>query len=352
KPEYCPPFSRSIRVYFAFKDAISPVASSVSCLSAQPIRVLDSIFHSSGRVSSLASQVDIMSLMETRGPHQQLPATVSPPSLPNMVSSVLLKSFNDSRPSPTPIMDFEAPWYRYCRPTAPVPSMADRVEVASTPAAAAVDLLEGHPDQENPSPPHPPTTSSPFVQPLTAVSNILLSPIMFGERLPKWSVLRKLESNHMSRYPSSSSLPELLNRAPFRSMDNGEPNADTISTRNSPQTPPISVFNRRRSWFTSHAAPGVARPTVLKHGPTLSFDSVATRVNDFHSLKRSAANSRSTSEELSIKRIRVHSLVPSERSAFLPVVHRRESMANPSDPSSVVDCPINAVPSLLPLSFI
>lgn len=97
-----------------------------------------------------------------------------------MVGSVLLKSFNDPCPSPTPIMDFEAPWYRYCRPTAPVPSMPGSVEVASTPAAAAADLLEGHTDQENLSPSHPPTASSPFVQPLTAVSNILLSPIMFG----------------------------------------------------------------------------------------------------------------------------------------------------------------------------
>lgn len=108
-----------------------------------------------------------------------------------------------------------------------------------------------------------------------------------AERLPKWSVLRRSESNHMPRYSSSSSPPELLNRAPFRSMADGDLNANTTSSRDSPQTPPISVFNRRRSWFTSHAAPGITRPTVLKRGPTLSFDPVATRINDFHPLKRS-----------------------------------------------------------------
>ncbi|CDS40718.1 conserved hypothetical protein [Echinococcus multilocularis] len=331
-------------------DVISPV----SCLSVRPIRVSDSHFHSSGRVSSLASRVNVMSLMETRGPCQPLSATVSPPGLLSMEDLLLPKSFNDVCPSPTPSMDFETPWYRYCRPTAPVPSVSDCVEVATTPiaAAAAGDLLEDHLDQGNFSPRYHPTASPPFVLPLTTVSNILFSPIKFGERLPKWSVLHRSKSSHLPQYPSSSSLPELLTWAPFRSTDDEELNAYIVPPRDSPQTSPIPVFDRRRSRFTSRAAPGIARPTVLNRGPTLSFDTVATRIIDFRPLKRSATNDRSTSEELSVKKIRVHSLVPSERSAFLPVVHRGRSMVNSLDSSSASNGSTYALPSLLPSSSI
>ncbi|KAM3173108.1 hypothetical protein ACTXT7_013141 [Hymenolepis weldensis] len=157
------------------------------------------------------------------------------------------------------------------------------------------------------------------------------------ERLPKWSVLRRSESNPISPpqpslRPSASA--ELLNQISRRSPERqgeeeGYPHylvANTtvttvISSRDSPQTPPISVFDRRRSWFTSRAAPGVTRPRVLKHGPVLPLDLVASRNSDLNSLKRSATNGRNSYEESIVKKSRVHSLVPSERSAFLPVAH-------------------------------
>ncbi|KAM7541328.1 hypothetical protein Aperf_G00000033401 [Anoplocephala perfoliata] len=346
----------------------SPLASPLSCLSIRPIRLPDSHSQSSGRVSRLASRVDTMSLMEARSFYQlPPPIAVSPPGLlMNMEDCALAKSFS---PSPTlSVMDADTPWYRYCRPTAPIPPVSDSIETGSLnvaitnpttgPPCADVPMSgEDKVDQENLSPPQPPSATPPFVQPLTAVSNILQSPVMFGERLPKWSVLRRSESNpmpppHPSLRPSASA--ELLNQISLRSPLRGEEyfhshsrplvttaiviaatNA-TTSPRDSPQTPPVSVFDRRRSWFTSRAAPGVTRPRVLKHGgPVLPLNLLASRTNDLHSLKRTATNGYNTCEE-SVKKSRVHSLVPSERSAFLPVAHSRQTgLIDSSDSSSI-----------------
>lgn len=143
--------------------------------------------------------------------------------------------------------------------------------------------------------------------------------ILLSERLPKWSVLRRSESNPLSPpqpslRPSASA--ELLNQIAHRSPLRGSGDEEgffyhnhhqhvnhhhqhnqhslvtntsvntIISSRDSPQTPPVSVFDRRRSWFTSRAAPGVTRPRVLKHGPVLPLDLASSRNTDLQSLKR------------------------------------------------------------------
>ena len=108
--------------------------------------------------------------------------------------------------------------------------------------------------------------------------------IIFVERLPKWSVLRRSESNPtLFPGPSSTFSSELLNptlqNPPVgNEWSNGMPSFP----RDSPQTPPVSVFGRRHSWLTSC----VARPTVLKHRPILSSDLEATSSNGSHPLKR------------------------------------------------------------------
>ncbi|VDD80286.1 unnamed protein product [Mesocestoides corti] len=152
------------------------------------------------------------------------------------------------------------------------------------------------------------------------------------ERLPKWSVLRRPESNPMPTRPSSV---DSLNH-PSASQLEGDQNIN--SSRDSPHTPLVSAFDRRRSCFTSLAAPGLTRPTVLKRGPAMSVDVVATRASDFHATKRSATSNRSISEGCSVKKIRMYSLVPSENSAFLPVGHRgslpKSSEVSPTDPGT------------------
>lgn len=136
---------------------------------------------------------------------------VSPPGLLlNMEDCALPKSF-----TPSPTLSFldgggglggrgsadAPPWYRFHRPTAPIPSVeqSDSLETSSpsvvttnptTPAThqsggaggGVEDLTTTSTlDQENLSPPQPPSispTSSVF--PLAAVSNILQSPVIFG----------------------------------------------------------------------------------------------------------------------------------------------------------------------------
>nr|CDS29026.1 conserved hypothetical protein [Hymenolepis microstoma] len=338
----------------------SPIASPLTSLSVRPIKLPVGGSVSSGRISRLASRVDTMSIVETRSFYRiPPPIAVSPPGLLlNMDDCASPKSF-----TPSPTLSFmdggEAPWYRLHRPTAPIPSAFDFVEASSPPVAnqapsTSVDL---NLDQENLSPPQPPSASPTFFQPLTAVSNILQTPVIFGERLPKWSVLRRSESNPLSPpQPTlrSSASAELLNQIPRPSPLRGEeiyPHhlvanstvTTVVSSRDSPQTPPISIFDRRRSWFTSRAAPGVTRPRVLKHGPVLPLDIVASRNSDLISLKRSATNGRNSYEESVIKKSRIYSLVPSEHSAFLPVAHsgcrRRNGPDGPIDASSTMASP-------------
>uniref|UniRef100_A0A0R3SK85 Uncharacterized protein n=1 Tax=Hymenolepis diminuta TaxID=6216 RepID=A0A0R3SK85_HYMDI len=130
-----------------------------------------------------------------------------------------------------------------------------------------------------------------------------------------------------------------------------------ISSRDSPQTPPISVFDRRRSWFTSRAAPGVTRPRVLKHGPVLPLDLLVGLKPNLETMLlgpcvinhlacvQSATNGRNSYEESIVKKSRVHSLVPSERSAFLPVAH--SGCRRRTDGDGLIDAS-STVPSLTP----
>ncbi|VDO04166.1 unnamed protein product, partial [Rodentolepis nana] len=330
----------------------SPIASPLTSLSVRTIKLPVGGSHSlsSGRISRLASRVDTMSIVETRSFYRiPPPIAVSPPGLLlNMDDCALPKSF-----TPSPTLSFmdggEAPWYRLHRPTAPIHPASDFVEASSPLANQTPGTSVGlNLDQENLSPPQPPSASPIFVQPLTSVSNILQTPVIFGERLPKWSVLRRSESNPLSPpQPTlrSSASAELLNQISRSSPLRGEEGhpyhlvanstvTTTVSSRDSPQTPPISVFDRRRSWFTSRAAPGVTRPRVLKHGPVLPLDIVASRSSDLISLKRSATNGLNSYEESVIKKSRIHSLVPSERSAFLPVAH--SGCRRPNGPDGLI----------------
>ncbi|VDL22472.1 unnamed protein product [Hymenolepis diminuta] len=163
----------------------SPIASPLSSLSVRPIKLSVGGSHSlsSGRVSRLASRVDTMSLVETRSFYRIRPPTaVSPPGLLlNTEDCALPKSF-----TPSPTLSFmdggDAPWYRFHRPTAPIPSASDSVETSSPSVSNQTQGTNEdlNLDQENLSPPQPPSASPTFVQPLTAVSNILQSPVIFG----------------------------------------------------------------------------------------------------------------------------------------------------------------------------
>uniref|UniRef100_A0A5K3EMK2 Uncharacterized protein n=1 Tax=Mesocestoides corti TaxID=53468 RepID=A0A5K3EMK2_MESCO len=325
--------------------ARSPFASPTAYLSVRQVNMSDPRPLPSGRISRLASKVDTLSLVESHNARLPRPPPPPPPSTSpfpqiSLDDANLPKSFNCLCPLSTPQgADTDAPWYRFCRPAAPVPLACDGFEAASPlTAVLPTDVTPGAQlDQENLSPSHAPSSlgsppSPTYGQPLTTVSNILQSPIMFGERLPKWSVLRRPESNPMPTRPSSV---DSLNH-PSASQLEGDQNIN--SSRDSPHTPLVSAFDRRRSCFTSLAAPGLTRPTVLKRGPAMSVDVVATRASDFHATKRSATSNRSISEGCSVKKIRMYSLVPSENSAFLPVGHRgslpKSSEVSPTDPGT------------------
>uniref|UniRef100_A0A0X3QEB6 Uncharacterized protein n=1 Tax=Schistocephalus solidus TaxID=70667 RepID=A0A0X3QEB6_SCHSO len=247
------------------------------------------------------------------------------------------------------------PWYRFCRPAAPFPS-ASLVNSQSTavesdpswpmngqgfsvaspsstpctnigqeqanwlaslplpplPASSIPALLYDSLDEEEAElleaqvlPPPPFRSCSPLLpaptnsssRPLTSVSNILHSPVIFGERLPKWSVLNCHDNNpHLpENLPRTASHDHPINLdahlpsppsfvSPLPPSHSGRDSLDEniplravhLTSRASPTTPPVSAFARNPNpvgamlegiCFTPVAVSGLTRPTVLKREP-------------------------------------------------------------------------------------